>query len=111
MREQLSGGSASGARSWVWSHWRRLSWDRRRQIKYVAESATPIWAVTLIAVVVLNGMGVSLPDWLLLGTLALTAVLMMTLIFVLIPIALAQMWWTSDSRKDFWRRWKAQDGH
>ena len=110
MGQQLSEGPATDARGWVWRHWRRLSWDRRRQIKSVAVNAAWLWAITSIAVVILNGMGVGLPDWLLVATLALAGVLAMVLIFVLIPLALVHMWWTSDGRKDFWRRWKAQDG-
>ena len=110
MREQLSEGSASDARGWVWSHWRRLSWDRRRQIKSVAESAAWIWAIALVVVVILNAVGVTIPAWLILATVVPAVVLLMAGIFVLVPLAFVHMWWTSDGRKDFWRRWKAQDG-
>ena len=111
MREQLSEGSASDARGWVWSHWRRLSWDRRRQIKSVAVNAAWLWAITSIAVMILDAVGFTAPSWVSLATVVPATVLFMATIFVLVPLAFVHMWWTSDGRKDFWRRWKAQDGH
>ena len=112
MREQARrwGWSLSGgAGIWVQGHWRRLSWDRRRQIKSVVESAAWIWAITLLAVVILNALGFTAPGWLILAT-GVPALVLMTVILVGTPLAFVHMWWTSDGRKDFWRRWKAQDG-
>ena len=109
MGQQLSGGPASDARGWVWSHWRRLSWDRRRQIKSVAVNAAWLWAITSIAIVIFDAVGFTAPSWLILATVVPAVVLLMAAIFVLVPLAFVHMWWTSDGRKDFWRRWKAQD--
>ena len=107
--QQLSEGSASDARGWVWRHWRRLSCDRRRQIKSVAVNAAWLWAITSIAVVILDAVGFTAPSWVFLVTVVPAVVLLMAGIFVLIPLALVHMWWTSDARKSFWRRRKAQN--